>query len=298
VAAFVEAADPPVSVTLLYSVAEGPFRQVDMTGDGTGYYSAEVDGVPEADAISYHVRAADGSGRTALMPCNPVSIAPVAGDTPLLFINEFMADNEETVADEHGTYSDWIELYNGDTRDVFLGDYFLTDNFDDPDKWKLPPVTLTTGSFLIIWADGSTAAGSHHASFRLSKDGEEIGVYSPDLLVVDTLTFGPQQEDVSMGRKSDGAEEIIFMATSTPGKSNNITSSGRVTEEERLKAWPNPASGGHIRLSRRCDCLIYNSDGILVYSGTDTETINVDGFSPGLYILTDDRGNYLRLVIL
>jgi hypothetical protein len=242
--------------------------------------------------------AAGVSGATKILPCDPVDIAPVAGDTPLLFINEFMADNEEIVADEHGIYSDWIELWNGDSRDIFLGDFYLTDNFSDPDKWRLPQVTLIAGSFILIWADGNTAAGNRHASFKLSKDGEEIGIYSADMLVVDTVTFGLQREDVSMGRKSDGADEIIFLATATPGRSNNLTSSGVIAEEERLKAWPNPASGGLIRLNRKCDFLIYNSAGILVYRGNDAETVNVDGFASGLYILTTRNGEYIRLVIL
>ncbi len=47
-----------------------------------------------------------------------------------------MADNEETVADEHGNYSDWIEIFNGDDEAVFLGDLFLTDNFNNPEKWQ------------------------------------------------------------------------------------------------------------------------------------------------------------------
>lgn len=298
VSAFVEAAGPPVTVTLIYSADGASVMQAAMTDDGTGLYSAIVEGISDRAGVSYQVMAAVGSGETTLLPCDPALIAPVAGDTPLLFINEFMADNEETVADEHGTYSDWIELYNGDIRDIFLGDYYLTDNYSDPDKWRLPSVMLSAGSFILIWADGNTAAGNRHASFRLSKDGEEIGLYSSGLLVVDTVTFGLQGEDVSMGRKSDGAKEIILMATATPGRSNNTTSAGEITAETELKAWPNPASGGLIRLNRSCDFLIYNSAGILVYRGTDTETVNVDGFTSGVYILTDGRGSYIRLVIL
>lgn len=298
VSAVVEAAEPPVTVTFLYSVAGGPFQQAAMTGVGGGLYSADVSGISDMAEISYQVMAAGGSGLTATRPCDPAHIAPVAGDTPMLFINEFMADNEETVADEHGNYSDWIELYNGENRDIFLGDFYLTDNFSNPDKWRLPSVMLSAGGFILIWADGNTAAGNRHASFRLGKEGEVIGIYSSGLLAVDTVTFGLQRGDVSMGRKSDGAEEIIFMATATPGRTNNITASGGIAEEEKLKAWPNPVSGGFIRLNRKTDWLIYNSIGVVVFRGRDTESINVDGFAPGIYILTDGRGGFLRLVIL
>ncbi len=298
VSAGVEAAGTPATVTLMYSVAGGPFQQAAMTDDGSGSYRVAVEGISDRVGVSYQVMAAGVSGHITILPCDPEEIAPVAGDTPLLFINEFMADNEGIVADEHGNYSDWIEIWNGDNRDVFLGDYYLTDNFSVPGKWRLPAVMLNAGSFILIWADGNTTAGNMHASFKLSKEGEEIGIYSAEMLVVDTLTFGLQRENVSTGRKSDGADEIIFLATATPGRSNNLTSSGMIPEEEKLKAWPNPASGGLIRLNRRCDFMIYNSAGILVYSGNDAETVNVDGFAPGLYILTTGNGGYVRLVIL
>lgn len=297
VSAFVETAAPPVTVTLLWSADGGAFQQSAMTGDGTGYYSAEVSGISDMAEVRYQVRVTDGNGQTVLMPCNPVKTAPVAGDTPMLFINEFMADNEETIADGNGTYSDWVELYNGDTRDLFLGDYYLTDNFDDPDKWRLPPVTVRAGGFLLIWADGNTAAGNHHASFKLSKEGEEIGIYSPDLLVVDTLSFGPQQEDVSTGRRRDGSEEIIFLAVATPGRSNNPTSADNgISSERKLTVYPNPVSSGILRLSEPADVRLYSPSGMLVFAGFSMTEIDVSGLSPGIYILMTSDGRSVRFV--
>ncbi|MDZ7264390.1 MAG: CotH kinase family protein, partial [candidate division KSB1 bacterium] len=35
---------------------------------------------------------------------------------PPVVINEFMASNKRTIADEHGEYDDWIELYNTDSQ--------------------------------------------------------------------------------------------------------------------------------------------------------------------------------------
>ena len=298
VSALVESADPPVTVTLMYSVAGGPFQQVVMTGDGNGFYSATADGISDRDVISYQVMAAEGSGGITILPCDPADVAPVAGDTPLLFINEFMADNKKTLADEYGAYGDWIELYNGDNRDIFLGDLYLTDNFNDPDKWRLPSETLGAGSFILIWTDGNTAAGRRHASFKLSKDGEEIGLYTSEKLVVDTLTFGLQSEDVSMGRKRDGAEEIISMAVATPGKSNNVTSSGEIPKEDKFMVWPNPSSGDMVRLSRKCNVIVYNSTGTVIYRAMDAESINTGGFPSGVYVITDDHGAYTRLAII
>jgi len=297
VRALAEARDEPLTVTLLYSVAGGPFQQAVMAGDGTGYYTAEVAGIPDRAVVSYQVRASDRSGRTTLRPCDPVRIAPAAGDTPLLFINEFMADNEETITDEHGNYSDWVELFNGDSRDVYLGDYYLTDNFDDPDRWRLPQVTIRAGGFLLIWADGNVAAGNHHASFRLSKEGEEIGLYSPDMLVVDTITFGLQREDVSTGRSRDGSEEIIFMAVATPGRSNNPTSVDEgVTSDRKLRVYPNPVATETLKLSEPVDFRIYSTAGVLLHQGNNITEINVSRLTPGIYILVTSDGRSVRFV--
>ena len=39
-----------------------------------------------------------------------------------LFINEFMASNDTQNTDEHGEYDDWVEIFNGGTTAVDLGD--------------------------------------------------------------------------------------------------------------------------------------------------------------------------------
>lgn len=165
-------------MTLLFAAGEGPVEQAVMTGDATGTYTAVLTNIPGDAGVTYQVMASDGLGRATVLPCKPVHINPITGNTPLLFINEFMADNEKTVTDEYGNYSDWIEIFNGGTNGVFLGDIYLTDNFNYPHKWKLPGVILPAGGFILIWADGMPAMGTRHASFKLSKEGEEIGLYS------------------------------------------------------------------------------------------------------------------------
>jgi len=56
--------------------------------------------------------------------------APVMAQPPL--INEFMASNATTIADDDGDYSDWIELYNPGLADYELKDHYLSDDSDDP----------------------------------------------------------------------------------------------------------------------------------------------------------------------
>ena len=297
VKATVEAYALPVKVTVLYSVDGGEMKQAAMADNGAGSFTVSLVSIPDAAGVRYQLMATDESGKVTVLPCDLKFITPVAGDTPLLFINEFMADNEETVADEHGKYSDWIEIFNGDDEAVYLGDLYLTDNFNNPVKWRMPDMMLSAGGFVLIWADGTTTSGSRHASFKLAKEGEEIGIYSADLLVIDSLSFGEQQEDRSTGRKSDGAAEILFLTTATPGRSNNITSSGEVVASDKLTVWPNPAGGGIIRLSQAVDCRIYNSAGAMVFAGHEVTEINISGLSPGLYIIITGDGRSVKFII-
>jgi hypothetical protein len=71
-----------------------------------------------------------------------------------LVISEFMADNEATLADDDGDFSDWIEIHNPTTGAISLAGHFLTDEKSDPTKWAFPKVSIPAGGYLIVWASG------------------------------------------------------------------------------------------------------------------------------------------------
>ena len=128
---------------------------------------------------------------------------PVAqAATPGVLITEVMAANTRTVADDRGRYADWIELHNPTALPVSLAGYTLTDDPTEPAKWSLPTATLAPGDFLVVWASGvdQVAPEGWHTSFRLSRGGEYVGLFGPDGQVVDEVTFGGQEADVSLGR--------------------------------------------------------------------------------------------------
>ena len=77
-------------------------------------------------------------------------------------INEFIASNNETFADEYGQYEDWIELYNTGVDSVYLGDLYLTDSFSIPNKWNLPDVYLQPGELVVFWADDQQWQGESY----------------------------------------------------------------------------------------------------------------------------------------
>jgi len=141
-----------------------------------------------------------------------------------LCINEFLASNDACFADEYGEYDDWFELYNGGSKAFVLEDVFVTDDLQEPYKFKLPEIQMKAGDFLLVWADDDTSQGPLHCPFKLDKDGEEIGFFAErngSLMKLDFVIFGRQQTDISTGRLPDGGDEWLLFTDPTPGGPNN-----------------------------------------------------------------------------
>ena len=57
-------------------------------------------------------------------------------------------------------------------------------------------------------------------NFKLSGGGEQIGLWTPGQIFLDSLTYGEQITDTSYGRYQDGTNNWYFMPDITPGASN------------------------------------------------------------------------------
>jgi hypothetical protein len=88
---------------------------------------------------------------------------------------------------------------------------------------------VQSGGFLLVWADEDSAVNSSnlvdlHVNFRLNASREEIGLFAPDLTLIDGVRFTNQVSDVSQGRFADGAGAIYSMTTPTPRLPNTLGS--------------------------------------------------------------------------
>ncbi|MBF88516.1 MAG: hypothetical protein CMG75_02470 [Candidatus Marinimicrobia bacterium] len=143
-----------------------------------------------------------------------------------VLINEYLAGNEACCTDEHGDYDDFIELYNGGSASVDVGGMYITDDLAEPTLHQIPTTspdstTIAPGEFLLLWADKESEQGILHIEIKLGKSGEQIGLYASDgETVVDTLTFGAQTDDISIGRSPDGSDTWVAFDTPTPGLTN------------------------------------------------------------------------------
>lgn len=133
----------------------------------------------------------------------------LAGD---LVISEFMARNTNTIADEDGDFSDWIELYNRGDADVTLDGWYLTDDAAELDKWAFPAQSVSPGSTLLVRASGKNRAivgHELHTNFQLQSDGEFLALVhetsvpnAPDQLQVVSsydISFPSRPFDISYG---------------------------------------------------------------------------------------------------
>ena len=163
---------------------------------------------------------------------------PAQGLFADVVITEFMADNDATLADEDGDFSDWIELHNSGTAPVDLEGWFL---FDDSEGfgWRFPGFVLGAGDYVVVFASGkdrALAGGELHTSFRLDSSGEYLGLYQPDRSSV-AFEFAPefpvQREDYSYGFETRGGailENLFYFDSPTPGTANGVGLQGFVSD--------------------------------------------------------------------
>jgi hypothetical protein len=152
-----------------------------------------------------------------LAPRRPVVTSK--GDKPTISINEILASNTSSGQDPQGDNDDWIELVNHGRRRVDLSGMFLSDDVDNPLKWRIPDGTvLEAGMFLVIWADEDGDEEGLHANFKLSKDGEVLMLVS-GRTIVDKIEFEKQRTDISLGRLPNGVGTLRQLLP-TPGAAN------------------------------------------------------------------------------
>jgi len=199
---------------------------------------------PAGEHWQYRLSHSTGAGETVVHPWIETWDGPPVVVPPLV-INEFLASNSSVNADETGAFEDWVELHNTGTAAVNLDGLHLTDDLETPLEWPLPNgLVLEPGGFLLVWCDDDPEDGPLHATFKLSADGESIGLYlntDEGIVEVDSHIFAAQLTDVSEGRFPDGGPIWVAFDSPTPGSANSPTEvADPPSPLLTLAAWPNP----------------------------------------------------------
>jgi hypothetical protein len=212
-----------------------------------------LDGTPPTAASPLYTGPLAITGETELLVrafatgLVPSQLTSAAFRRAFLGINEVMASNVQSTPEitDFTDFGDWIELYNGGTSAVDLSGYHLSDNLESPFRWRIPDgATIPAGGHLRIWADGydskpglalkrpywnyySFVTRSYHTNFKLSADGEQVGLFTPSGTLIDGVTFGVQQDDISLGRYPDGGGTWGYFGEATAGTTNRAPQLGQ-----------------------------------------------------------------------
>jgi hypothetical protein len=161
-----------------------------------------------------------------------IALSNGSGD---VIINEFAASNYASLR-VNDSYPDWIELYNTADTVVDIRGYFLTDDSDDPFKWIFPTCLIEPYDFLIVIAYGEDTffGDTLCTNFKLSRDGEFLGLYDRWGFPLDTITFGAQYPDKTFGRPSGGLHVWRYLENPTPGNPNDTIWGMDITPEPQI----------------------------------------------------------------
>jgi hypothetical protein len=157
-------------------------------------------------------------------------------------INEILAANRFAVI-HYDTTPDLIELYNESDSPVSLDGMSITDDPNAPRKFVFPGgTTIPARGFLVLIANNPDGTPGLHLGFNLNQEGE--GVYLYDRLenggqLIDSVVFGPQVTDLSIGRLNDGTWGLTVPTFGAPNKPAVVGDARKI----RINEWL--ASGGY-----------------------------------------------------
>lgn len=106
--------------------------------------------------------------------------------------------------------SDSITIYNPNSSDIVLKNYYLSDNINTLDRWKIPDITIPAESELIIVCKNNSDSSALHkliTNFNL-KTGETLYLTDPDGNIISKAGVVDMNEDECLERQDNGVYKI------------------------------------------------------------------------------------------
>jgi hypothetical protein len=222
-----------------------------------------------------------------------------AGDVA---INEVLANNTATAADQSGEFNDWIELYNNTSNYISLDNAYLSDSYVTPLKWAFPMNTIIApNGYLIVWADSDTTQAGLHTNFKLSGSGEAVILSYASGTIVDSVSFGAQTTDISYQRCPNGTGSFI-LTIPTYNSTNCVTGIDENENYANVAVFPNPANAS-VRVDSENEfrtIAVYNALSQLMYTHNEkTKSVSIDlsDFQNGVYFIKIDEHKVKKIVV-
>ncbi|MGE0562517.1 MAG: CotH kinase family protein [Flavobacteriales bacterium] len=224
-----------------------------------------------------------------------------------IVINEFLAVNNSGVQDEAGQREDWIELYNNTSIPLDLYGLYLSDSYSNLTKYAFPQNTIIqANSYLLIWADEDSGTTSYlHANFKLSSAGEQIIISNIAGEILDSVSFGSQIADQSMGRCSNGTGPFTYYSTPTPDAINCVISVEEYANISDFKIYPNPTNNYVIvdfkENNTQNSIVLFDVTGNIIkefVTRKKCELIDISDLNSGMYFLRVNNDEIQKLQVV
>ena len=172
-------------------------------------------------------------------------VGPTNSIAAAVLLNEILSDNRSHAEDD-GSIADWLELYNSGDAAVDLGGWSLTDDLVEGRKYSFAAGTRLSGNaYLRLLCSGSLPASPTNTGFGLHRTGGAVFLLQPVTRggrVGDSLTYGLQVRDISLGRVPDGSTNWT-LTLPTPARANQaLPAESAITV--RLNEWLADNSAG------------------------------------------------------
>jgi hypothetical protein len=152
---------------------------------------------------------------------SPGTVDPVPGTFAPVVVNEVLANSTLPAVD-------FIELWNTSTNTANIGNWFISDDFFTPKKYRITAgTTIAPGSFITFTEAQFNQNPQLPASFAFSSGGDEAYLFAADasgnlLGYYHGFSFGPSDDGVSFGRHvtSDGKQHFVAESAVTQNTNN------------------------------------------------------------------------------
>jgi hypothetical protein len=193
--------------------AETPIASpIELTGLAQGPHHVEVIGRNDADTYQNDPVLGDDAVTTISRTWT------VDASYRRLIINEVLAVNASAVEHE-GTYPGMVELYYDGAASYDLSGMSLENGATSPARFVFPAGSrIAPGQCLVLYADAGAATSGVHLGFALNPEGDSLTLYGKTGTLVDSVEFGRQVANFSIGRV--GYEDTWHLTDPTLGQSN------------------------------------------------------------------------------
>ncbi len=192
-----------------------------------------------------------------------------------LSISEILAINNSTESIDD-LYPDLIELHNSGISAITLTGMSLSDDPANPSKFIFPSgTTIPAGGYLVIRGGFPLSAPGLYSGFNLDGQGETLSLYDSAAnggALIDTITFGLQIPDHSIGRTGPGTSTWT-LCQPTLGEANQSVSLG-APSQLRINEWMSQSD------------LVFEEDFVELYNPSSQP------IALGALFITDEPVNY------